>query len=109
MNASVTPADAPDPAMVVRTYTGGSQAAALRGMATEAELFRDHGYSPAGQSWEPEKGVSPAGGLILGAGIVLLLAGLLVWPAWILAVPCLVIGWTGRTVGGTLTVTWAKP
>lgn len=62
------------------------------------------GYTIAGQSWALA-GRSPAANAFIVVGLVLVVAGILFYPLWVLAIMCFAIGLlSGRY--GELTVTW---
>jgi hypothetical protein len=96
-----------DPPMVIKTYRGGTQGDAAQAMATDGPIFAEHGYIVSAQSWAAG-GRTGAASLLVVAGVLCLVGGLLFFPLWALAVVFLVIGLVSGKGAGELTVTWAK-
>ena len=96
-----------DKLVIVRTYRGQNQSWAAKQMALEAPELAGRGYAVAAQSWAAG-GRTPAARLFLVVGVVLLVAGLLVPPLWVLALIALVIGLVSGHGRGELSVTWSR-
>ncbi len=91
--------------IITRTYQGRH---ATTEYSEDAAVMARNGYSLVSQVRAPERRTAASSIFIL-LGVVCLVAGLLFFPLWGVAVVCLVIGLVSGKGGGELTVIWRAP